>query len=218
MAAKPPGGPSVIRLAISVEGETEEDFVNMVLAPHLRGKGVEPVPILPHGRGGNIRVDRVASAMAELFWNFDYVTSLVDFYGFVDKDNDAPCQLERRIDNAVGQRIQSSWDESRVFAYVQLHEFEALLFSNIHRFSAVFDDLPDGALARLQEVRRHFSSPEDINDNSATAPSKRISQLVPGYNKRLHGPDLAAEIGLSVIRNECSRFNRWLTRLESLGS
>lgn len=208
----------MIRLAMSVEGETEVDFVKLVLAPHLHSKGVEPIPILPHGRGGNIRVDRVASAMAELFWNFDYVTSLVDFYGFVDKDNDAPCQLEHRIDNAVGQRIQSSWDESRVFAYVQLHEFEALLFSDVHRFSAVFDDLPGGALARLQEVRRHFSSPEDINDNNATAPSKRISQLVPGYNKRLHGPDLAAEIGLSAIRSECRRFNRWLTRLESLGS
>lgn len=208
----------MIRLAMSVEGETEVDFVKLVLAPHLHSKGVEPIPILPHGRGGNIRVDRVASAMAELFWNFDYVTSLVDFYGFVDKDNDAPCQLERRIDNAVGQRIRSSWDEARVFAYVQLHEFEALLFSDVHRFSAVFDDLSDGALARLLDVRRHFSSPEDINDNSATAPSKRISQLVPGYNKRLHGPDLAAEIGLSVIRSECNRFNRWLTRLESLGS
>ena len=207
----------MIRLAVSVEGETEVDFVNMVLAPHLRSKGVDPIPILPHGRGGNIRVERVASAMAELFWNFDYVTSLVDFYGFMDKDNDAPCQLERRIDDAVGQRIRSSWDESRIFAYVQLHEFEALLFSDVHRFSAVFDDLPDGALARLLEVRRHFGSPEDINDSSATAPSKRISQLVPGYNKRLHGPDLAAEIGLSVIRSECNRFNRWLARLESLG-
>jgi len=207
----------VIRLAVSVEGETEVDFVNMVLAPHLRSKGVDPIPILPHGRGGNIRVERVASAMAELFWNFDYVTSLVDFYGFMDKDNDAPCQLERRIDDAVGQRIRSSWDESRIFAYVQLHEFEALLFSDVHRFSAVFDDLPDGALARLLEVRRHFGSPEDINDSSATAPSKRISQLVPGYSKRLHGPDLAAEIGLSVIRSECNRFNGWLTRLESLG-
>ncbi len=207
----------MIRLAMSVEGETEVDFVKMVLAPRLHSKGVEPIPILPHGRGGNIRVDRVASAMAELFWNFDYVTSLVDFYGFVDKDNDAPCQLERRVDNAVGQRIQSSWDESRGFAYVQLHVGEALLFSDVHRFSAVFDDLPDGALARLQEVRRHFSSPEDINDNSATAPSKRISQLVPGYNKRLHDPDLAAEIGLSVIRSQCNRFNGWLTRLESLG-
>ena len=207
----------MIRLAVSVEGETEVDFVNMVLAPHLRGKGVEPIPILPHGRGGNIRVDRIASAMADLFWGFDHVTSLVDFYGFVDKDNDTPCQLERRINNAVGQRIRSSWNESRVFAYVQLHEFEALLFSDVHRFSAVFDDLPDDVLEKLLEVRKHFSSPEDINDSSATAPSKRISQLVPGYNKRLHGPDLAAEIGLPVIRNECNRFNRWLVRLEALG-
>ena len=207
----------MIRLAISVEGETEEDFVKMILAPHLRGKGVEPIPILPHGRGGNIRVDRIASAMAELIWSFNYVTSLVDFYGFKDKDNDAPCQLERRINNAVGQRIQSSWDETRVFAYVQLYEFEALLFSDVHSFSVVFDDLPDDVLAQLREVGRQFSSPEDINDSNTTAPSKRINQLVPGYDKRRDGPDLAAEIGLSVIRSKCNRFNRWLTRMESLG-
>lgn len=47
----------MIHLAISVEGKTEEDFVKFVLAPHLRGKGVRPFPILPHGRRGNILVD-----------------------------------------------------------------------------------------------------------------------------------------------------------------
>ena len=42
----------MIRLAIVVEGETEEDFVKRVLADHLRTRMVEPCPILPHGRGG----------------------------------------------------------------------------------------------------------------------------------------------------------------------
>ena len=35
----------MIRLAISVEGPTEEEFVNNLLADHLRARGVEPQPI-----------------------------------------------------------------------------------------------------------------------------------------------------------------------------
>ena len=34
----------MIRLAILVEGQTEEEFVKSVLADHLRGSGLEPTP------------------------------------------------------------------------------------------------------------------------------------------------------------------------------
>ena len=48
----------MIRLAISVEGRAEEEFVKQFLADHLRERGVEPTPILlgsARGRsaGGN---------------------------------------------------------------------------------------------------------------------------------------------------------------------
>ena len=207
----------MIRLAISVEGETEEDFVNDVLAPYLCVKKVEPCPILPHSRGGNIRVERLASAMAELVWSYDYVTSLVDFYGFKDKGADTPEELQSRIDQSVRRRIRRAWDESRLFAYVQQHEFEALLFSDVAKFGAVFDNLPDSTLAELGQIRNRFHTPEDINDNITTAPNQRIRRLILGYDKRVHGPELASEIGLPIIRGQCPRFNDWLTRLESLG-
>ncbi len=48
----------MIRLAISVEGRTEEEFVNNLLADHLRARGVEPQPILLNG---NVTIERVAS-------------------------------------------------------------------------------------------------------------------------------------------------------------
>lgn len=208
----------MIRLAIVVEGETEEDFVKRALAAHLRTRGVEPYPILPHGRGGNISVDRLAPAIAELSRNFDFVTSLVDFYGFKDKGGATPDELERCINRAVNSRSHQPQGESRTFAYVQRHEFESLLFSNVSCFGAVFDNIPCNTLADLREIRRRFPTPEDINDSSTTAPSKRIAQLMPHYNKRVHGPDLAMETGLDLIRKECVRFNQWLTRLESLGN
>ena len=63
-----------------------------------------------------------------------------------------------------------------------------------------------------------FETPEDINDSSETAPSKRIESLLPSYQKVVDGPEIIAAIGLEVVREECPRFNGWLTRLESLGS
>ena len=42
------------RLAIVVEGETEEEFVKSVLAPHLRTREVEATP---HLIGGNVTLE-----------------------------------------------------------------------------------------------------------------------------------------------------------------
>ena len=106
----------MIRLAISVEGETEEDFVKYVLKGHLQAKGVDATPILPDGKGGDIRISRLAPEMAKLVFSFEYVTSLVDFYGFRDRSTNDPDELEIRIEKAVRGRIHQAWDESRLFA------------------------------------------------------------------------------------------------------
>ena len=192
----------MIRLAISVEGETEEAFVKQVLDDHLRAIGVEPVPILPNRRGGNISVDRLAPAMADLFWNFDSVTSLVDFYGFRGKGNAAPEGLEELIDREIARRISRPFDETTVFSYVQRHEFESLLFSDVGVF-AMLPDAPPGTVGILERVRSEFRTPEDINDNTETAPSARIRQAIPRYDKRNDGPELAMALGLEVMRQEC---------------
>ena len=114
----------MIRLAISVEGQTEEEFVNTVLVDHLRPKGVEPQPILLGGSGGDVTVERLARDMARLYWDFDFVTSLVDFYGFRGKGSATVDELEKIIDEKVNDHVRRSWDQSRVFSYVQQHEFE----------------------------------------------------------------------------------------------
>ena len=51
-----------------------------------------------------------------------------------------------------------------------------------------------------------------------TAPSKRITQILPHYNKVVHGPQIAQTVGLPTIRRECPRFSAWVTRLESLAA
>ena len=206
----------MIRLAIVVEGQTEEAFVKDVLFQHLLPLGVAPTPFLIGRRGGDVTVDGLTLDLANSFWGFDFVTSLVDFYGFRDRGPGEVDALESRIGEAVDSRIGRSWDQSRVFPYVQRHEFEGLLFSEVSAFSCL-SQTSDMMLQELQQIRSQFPTPEDINDSKYTAPSKRIAKVVPGYNKRVDGPDLAAAIGLDKMSAECPRFRQWLAHMESLG-
>ncbi len=155
--------------------------------------------------------------MARLIWNFDRVTSLVDHYGFRDKNTATPEQLEERIREEVDKKVDRSWNESYVIPYVQRYEFEGLLFASVDSFAKLID-VSHESIEALQAIRSQFSTPEDINDSSDTAPSKRIKAIIPRYNKRVDGPFLAMETGLPVICAECPRFGGWMTRLESLGS
>ncbi len=207
----------MIRLAISVEGETEEEFVRQVIGEHLFVKGIAPHPILLGKDGGNVTVERLASDMARLYWNFDVVSSLVDFYGFRGKAEATVEMLEQTIAQAVQGRITRQWDPSRVIPYVQMHEFEGLLFSHVDAFAGLIGTTGKDVDA-LQRVRSQFTTPEDIDDGAETAPSKRIRNMLPRYVKAVNGPQIAQDIGLGKIREECPRFNRWIMRLESLGT
>ena len=192
-----------------MEGQTEETFVKDVLAEHLRTVDVVPYPVLlgrargRHG-GDNVGIDRLVSEMVDLHRNYDAVTSLVDFYGFRDKEDRTVEELEEHLIERIEGCIS---DARRVFPYVQKHEFEALLFSDVAAFKAIGSEA-DGVV----------ETPEDIDDDPENAPSRRIAGVVAGYHKRLHGPPVTLEAGLAKIRAECSRFRAWLTRLEGLAN
>ena len=146
------------------------------------------------------------------------MTSLVDFVGFRGKrDSETVDELEARIDAAIGNAAGQEVDSSRVFVYVQRHEFEGLLFSGVEVFRTL-PDISTQQVADLRSIRDGFTTPEDINDNPQTAPSRRIVGVVPGYRKRTYGPLLAQEIGLVGIRSQCPRFDAWVKRLESLAA
>ena len=208
----------MIRLAISVEGQTEESFVRVVLTERLRSRKIEPYPIL-FGRarsggvgGGNVSVERLVLEMVRLSSSFDGVTSLVDYYGFRDKGTRSVEELEKHLVEEVGKRISSV---GKVYPYVQIHEFEGLLFSDVTAFQGIGPATSD-SIETLFAIRSQFATPEDINDDPNGAPSRRIANILPGYRKRLHGPMIARTTGLAKIREECPRFHAWLARLEGM--
>ncbi len=220
MEHEPARGASLIRLMIVVEGATEEDFVNQLIAAHLRDHGLAVTPKIlgPPGRqGGDVTIERIVADVTRLSRSFDAVTTLVDFYGFRARPTDDIGELERRIDRACQDAAGGRLRPDRVFAYVQRHEFEALLFADVSAFQAAPITAAE-ALRELETVRQAFRSPEDIDDGRDTAPSKRIAAAIPGYRKVVHGRLFALTVGLEAMRRECPRFGAWLSRLEALGA
>ena len=113
----------------------------------------------------------------------------------------------------IGAALGSSFNPARFAPYVMMHEFEGLLFSDCDGFSRGIGR-PELAPA-LRAIRDQFGSPEEINDSPTTCPSRRVADLVPGYEKPLLGTLAVLEIGLPAIRAECPLFRAWLERLEA---
>ena len=216
----------MIRLAIVSEDRTEKTFVDQVLAPHLQDREVFAVAPLVRrgGRGGNVSVEVLANRMSEMTHAGPAVavTSLVDLYGFSGESGASAGDIEDRANTAIRAQLGSRFNEEAVFAYVQQYEFEALLLSDAERSRRWLQDtlLPANSAAAdvLERSIRNRASTEDIGDKYETTPARRIKRAFPGYDKTIHGPQLAAHIGLERMREECPRFGRWLGRLENLGA
>jgi hypothetical protein len=62
--------------------------------------------------------------------------------------------------------------DRRFLPYLQLHEYEGLLFSDPRAFAS---GIGQPHLTRqFERIRREFASPEEINDDPHSAPSKRV--------------------------------------------
>ena len=222
------------RLLVHVEGQTEETFVKEVLRPHLYSCGYESVSARIVGnarqRGGirswkSVR-DGILNHLKEDIGAV--ITTMVDYYGLPQTSGKAwPGRAEagtlafeqraRSVEDAlltdVCREMGRNFDSSRFIPFVVMHEFEGLLFSNCSLFAKGIEK-PDLA-PKFQAIRDQFSTPEEINDSPITAPSKRVQELVPGYEKPLLGTLAILEIGLDKIRSECPHFRSWIERLET---
>jgi hypothetical protein len=85
-----------------------------------------------------------------------------------------------------------------------MHEFEALVFSHPPTICEVLRS-PESE-EDVQAIRDEFSTPEEINDDPNTAPSKRLLNLFAEYRKRLHGLIAARRIGVETMLSECPHF------------
>lgn len=200
---------------ILVEGPTEEEFINGVVAPYLKNFSIlNTLPIgletSPGFTGGDISFKRYRLNAENLLISDpnSIVTSLIDYYE-LRKDfpgYDIPFKIAGERVDSLEKQISSVINNKRFIPYIQLHEFEGLLFSDIRGFQ----DMPRVHLGRAQYVINHFPNPEDINDGPETSPASRLKGIIPKYRKPFHGPIIAMDNGIEAILNKCPRFRNWI--------
>jgi hypothetical protein len=223
------------RIFVHVEGQTEETFVSELLRPFLCERGYHSVTarIIGNARQRNRRggIKPWPSTMQDIVRHLKedancVASTMVDYYGMPADEADAwPGRLEAnaqafddkaqtvesRMLDAVAAEMGVNFLRDRFVPFVVMHEFEGLLFSDCAAFADSIDE--SGLLPSFQSIRDQFETPEHINDHVATAPSRRIIDLVPRYEKPLFGNIAALTIGLGRIRDECPHFAAWLRRL-----
>ncbi|EJC1210120.1 DUF4276 family protein [Vibrio parahaemolyticus] len=212
------------------EGQTEESFVNELLVEPFAHKGIYLKPALigrPGHKGGNFKFARLAPDVEKrlLADKNCYCTTFFDFYGlpetFPGKNAvNATASVQEKanaLQDALNEKLVEKIGEDamrRFIPYVQMYEFEGLLFSDPQKMAQGMERLD--LVRAFTEIAGAFDTPEQINNSPQTAPSKRIESLVLGYEKPLLGTLAALEVGLDKMREQCPLFDAWLKRIEAL--
>jgi hypothetical protein len=232
MGKKHTGGTAMIRLHITTEGQTELAFVRNILAPYLATLNivVDARCVLTSRdkknakeyRGGLVSYEKARKDIqiwlkedrqeqCRFSTMFDLYALPKDFPGLKDSQKkNSPYDKVKFLEKSMIQDI----NDRRFIPYIQLHEFEALILADPQKLDWEY-------LEHEKSIKNLISmmgdqNPELINENPETAPSKRIRSEIPEYNKVSAGAVIVKKIGLPKLRQKCSHFNEWLTRLEQL--
>ncbi len=212
------------RVYILCEGQTEESFVNSVLSPYFSNLNIILVPIIcatkqtatKKYKGGVSHYSKIQNELQKICGQHknEFVTTLFDYYAMPEDTPNIDCSNPDIFQRMV--EIESSINEDLSIAnfrfHFQLHEFEALLFSEPKTFQYIAED---DVVTQIQGIRDEFPSPEHINNSPETAPSKRLEKLIDGYGKVLDGITVAEEIGIDKMMKECQHFAQWVEMIKS---
>lgn len=227
----------MIRLNITGEGLSEVRFANQVLKPLLALNTVYVSSRAVYTsydkklnktyRGGFIGSSKYEKAKRDIIdWMkqdksaecrfttmFDLYALPNDFPGYEHaKTLTDPYQKVEYLESELAKDI----NEQRFIPYIQLHEFETLLYADLSQLKTEYRQYNYAIDKLIQSLTG--VNPETINESPMTAPSKRIISIIPEYDddKATVGPILLEAIGLQALRASCRHFNEWVSALEKL--
>lgn len=220
---------------ILCEGPTEQGFVNEVLRPYLIENGVTSVKGVIvstnkklNAQGGmssytHVRTDMnlMRQSNSDSIFESHFFTTMFDLYAL---PNDFPGYDETKVIvepyarvNALEQSLSNAVNDRRFIPYIQLHEFEALLFCGIEYIAKMYPKCKSRCEQLTKDLQK-VGNPELIDNGPTTAPSKRIIKAIEGnnkykYNKPATGKSVTKEIGIDKLRTKCPHFNEWIEQL-----
>ena len=217
------------RLIILVEGDSEIILMKKLVIPYLydqisgclsddAGWSFETQKITTNRKlnkkGGNIsyiyllnEIKRITAQGCTLITTFfDFFRLPVDFPSHTMEGS----RIET-IEAALMQALKKDVMHLPAFIpYIQMYEFEALLFSGMDGFELVVDEA--NQLGEIQAIMDQYPNPEEINGGASTAPSKRLKKIY-NYDKTGDSELILELLGLDAICEKCPRFKSWLNNL-----
>ncbi len=216
------------KVLVLVEGQSEEWFVKNILNQNFNKKNIFLIPTIlttkrvlsgPNYKGGVSTYGKIKRELLRLFNDSSatIVTTMLDYYripadfpGFNEKPSGDCYQRVKFLEDKFYLDI----DRRNFIPYLQLHEYEALILSQIGKFEKVFPEKNE-KIEMLRKLNASYKSPEEINENPQTAISKRIKEIFPEYEKILHGQLILIDAHLNEIRSKCPHFDSWLKKIEN---
>lgn len=218
------------RVLIIAEGQTEERFIKTILIPYFEKKGIYSigVSILPNkilanssrNKGGDISFKKVADYAKRLLNSGCFVTTLIDYYG-IDIDfkgykesKKVPCFDIKSKKELLERELMDEIGNDKFVPYIQMYEFEGLLFSSPDSFKYIEDNQ-----IKIDQIKKEiatYPTPEHINDSRITAPSKRLESYYVGYEKTIDGINVAQDMGIEIIIEKCPMFKQWIEKIEEV--
>lgn len=209
-----------------VEGITGHQFIGQVLKPYLMNFEVLVVPTIVKTRhthrgtwerGGAPPYHIFKKRLTELLRNQTRTTTMMfDLYGLPDdfpnqnvSTGSAPRTAAVDIQNGIRDDLGRP---ANFIPFVVRHEFEAFVFVSDTELPFII-----GASGRqrlhFERVCSQFACPEDIDDSPVSAPSKRLVEIFPDYNKVVHGIAAVKGIGMETIMERCPHLRAWVQRI-----
>ncbi|RDU61947.1 DUF4276 family protein [Helicobacter sp. MIT 14-3879] len=222
---------NIVRCYVICEGQSEEKFINETLGPYFHNHlNIYLIPLtIPtskRNKGGALSYDRVVNFIVKKLKEDSeaFMTTMFDYYGLDDeflKENKAITdiyeyieKIQKDFDDAIKQKCHTN----KFFSYIQPHEFESLLFSDITKIIKADAEWDEKLICELEDIIKEYDNPELINNSKETSTSHRLKKIFssPSYKKVLHGSKIAKEIGIDNIRSKCQHFNKWCEKIHNL--
>lgn len=209
---------------VLTEGQSEEQFIKRAVYPHLLARGAYIIPVIvktkivkdgPNHKGGVTSYQKVKNDLSALLKssNATSITTMIDYYklpsDFPDFEKTNDCYTN--VANAEAA-FKNDINNIKFIPYIQLHEFEALLFTSPEAIVKSMGNVPN-TLIKLKSMLNEVNSPEEINNGEETHPSKRLQKIYGNYNKPFYGNLIASRIGIEKILEKCPHFNGWINTL-----